>query len=90
MDKARNLRRRAIRFSKPNNNKRRHMNYKQFKGYKLFVLKAAISGGGDLKFSEKSKKGKVKSLSAIGKALSNCQIGYHVSEKDEQAQNTNT
>ncbi|XP_057721548.1 uncharacterized protein LOC130935697 isoform X2 [Arachis stenosperma] len=86
MDKARNLRRGAIRFSKPNNNKRPHMNHKQSKGHKLFVLKAAIGGGGDLKFSEKSKKGKVRSLSAVGKALSNCQMGCHVSEKEEQAQ----
>ncbi|MED6180811.1 hypothetical protein PIB30_013702 [Stylosanthes scabra] len=87
MDKARNLRRGAIRFSKPNNNKRPHMNHNQSKRHKLFVLKAAINGGGDLKFPEKSKKaGKVRSLSAVGKALSNCQMGCHVSEKEQQPQ----
>ncbi|XLS99806.1 hypothetical protein HN51_049158 [Arachis hypogaea] len=39
MDKAQNLRCGAIRFSKPNNNKRPHMNHKQSKGHKLFAMK---------------------------------------------------
>lgn len=47
----------------------------------MTVFTAAIRA--DLKFSEKSKKEKVRSLSAVGRALSSCQMGCHVSEKEE-------
>ncbi|KAJ1382570.1 hypothetical protein SESBI_44128 [Sesbania bispinosa] len=82
MDKPRNVRRGATGFS--NANKRRHIN-KQSSRHKLFGVFTAAIRGGDLQLSEKSKKEKVRSLSAVGAALSSsqqhCEMGCHVSEK---------
>ncbi|TKY57633.1 hypothetical protein E2542_SST14683 [Spatholobus suberectus] len=74
MDKSRNVRRGSSGFS--NANKRRHIN-KQSRRHKLF----GVFGRGDLRFSEKSKKEKVRSLSAVGTASSSFQMGCHVSEQ---------
>ncbi|KAK7321805.1 hypothetical protein VNO77_32759 [Canavalia gladiata] len=76
MDKAENVRRGASGFS--NANKRRHI-HKQSRRHKHKLLGVFIRG--DLQFSEKSKKEKVRSLSAVGRALSSCQMACHVSEQ---------
>ncbi|XP_027329660.1 uncharacterized protein LOC113846042 isoform X3 [Abrus precatorius] len=77
MDKAPKVRRGNNGFS--NTNKRRHIN-KQSRRHKLFgVFTASIRG--DIRFSEKSKKEKLRSLSAVGRALTTCQMACHVSEE---------
>ncbi|KAF7817642.1 uncharacterized protein G2W53_031611 [Senna tora] len=75
MDKPRDVRRGASRFSTA------RLRIKQ-SAHKLFGGLKGI--GGDFEFSEKSKKGKVRSLSAVGRALSShqaCEMGCDVSEK---------
>ncbi|KAI4316931.1 hypothetical protein L6164_024858 [Bauhinia variegata] len=60
---------------KPRDAGRGHM---KSSGHKLVGFKAI---GGRFQFSEKSKKEKVRSLTAVGRALSNCPMGCNISEK---------
>ncbi|KAK7291243.1 hypothetical protein RIF29_06222 [Crotalaria pallida] len=71
MDKARNMRGGASGFSNTTNNNQK--NSEQHKG--VIVFSADI--GGDNEFSEKSKIGKVRSLSAVDRALSSYKMSCH-------------
>ncbi|XP_014504624.1 uncharacterized protein LOC106764760 isoform X3 [Vigna radiata var. radiata] len=77
MDKARNVRRGSSVFS--STNKRRHKHK-----HKHNLL--AVFSRGDLRFSEKLKKEKVRSLSAVGTASSSFQMSCHVSQQQQQQQ----
>ncbi|XP_047174974.1 uncharacterized protein LOC124842516 isoform X2 [Vigna umbellata] len=75
MDKARNVRRGSSVFS--STNKRRHKHK-----HKHNLL--AVFSRGDLRFSEKLKKEKVRSLSAVGTASTSFQMSCHVSQQQQQ------
>ncbi|KAG2390545.1 uncharacterized protein HKW66_Vig0220490 [Vigna angularis] len=77
MDKARNVRRGSSVFS--STNKRRHKHK-----HKHNLL--AVFSRGDLRFSEKLKKEKVRSLSAVGTASTSFQMSCHVSQQQQQQQ----
>ncbi|XP_027940372.1 uncharacterized protein LOC114194387 isoform X2 [Vigna unguiculata] len=77
MDKARNVRRGSSVFS--STNKRRHK-----RKHKHNLL--AVFSRGDLRFTEKLKKEKVRSLSAVGTASSSFQMSCHLSQPQQQQQ----